>query len=72
MQLVRVIEPVQHHLNLTESWFGMILIPFVSFSGDAVVASIYFLRYTFRIFFRNKPEPPAELAKGRSIDMAIQ
>ena len=49
----------------------MILLPIVSFAANAFVAIIYFVRYTLRQFFK-EPEPPAELAHARAIDLSIQ
>lgn len=52
-------------------WFGVILLPLVSFASDGVIASLFFARYALRLYF-GTPEPPAELAKGRAIDLSIQ
>jgi Ca2+:H+ antiporter len=52
-------------------WFGLILLPIVSFSADGTVAIVFFLRYTLTIFL-GKPSPPATLAKARAIDLSIQ
>jgi hypothetical protein len=55
----------------THRWFGLVLLPIVSFAADGAVATLFFVRYTLRIFF-GTPHPPAELAKGRAIDLSIQ
>jgi Ca2+:H+ antiporter len=52
-------------------WFGVVLLPLISFAGDGVVAIIFFIRYSLRLFF-GKPPPPVELAKARAIDMSVQ
>jgi hypothetical protein len=52
-------------------WFGLILLPVVSFAADGTVAVVYFIRYTFRHIFRS-PTPPTTLAKGEAIDLSIQ
>jgi Ca2+:H+ antiporter len=66
-------ESIEHSRThaLQDEWFGLILLPLVSFAADGAVATIFFVRYMFGLFF-GRPEPPAQLAKGRSIDMSIQ
>lgn len=49
-------------------WFGVILLPLISFSGDATVAAVFFMKTV--LFLR--PEAPESLAKGRAIDLSIQ
>jgi Ca2+/H+ antiporter len=49
-------------------FIGLILLPIVSFSADACIATIYFIRRTLFL----APRPPDELAKGRGIDLSIQ
>lgn len=49
------------------------MLPIVSFAGDGVVAIIYFVRASIRTALGLvEPEPPAELAKGRAIELSIQ
>ncbi|TRM68459.1 hypothetical protein BD626DRAFT_534501 [Schizophyllum amplum] len=69
--LVDSIEFVRESGGITEEWFGMILLPIISFSADGTVATAYFLRYLLRHFL-GKPSTPTTLAKARTIDMAIQ
>lgn len=73
-QLVDSIEPVRHVSNITEEWFGLVLIPFVSFSADGAVAAGYFLqKASRRVWYKTKdPEPPNTLAKAEAIDLSIQ
>lgn len=52
-------------------WFGIVLLPFVSFSADGAVAVMFFVRSALRRFFRT-PEPPDLLAEARAIDLSIQ
>ncbi|KAL5514048.1 hypothetical protein ACEPAG_2809 [Sanghuangporus baumii] len=54
--------------RITEEWFGLVLIPMVSFSADAFVTVVYFLRTLLFL----KPRPPETLAENRAIDMSIQ
>ncbi|KAF9569408.1 hypothetical protein CPC08DRAFT_701898 [Agrocybe pediades] len=69
--LVESIEFVREEAGIQIEWFGLILLPFVSFAADGVVAVVYFVRYMFRHFFR-EPTPPTTLAKGEAIDLSIQ
>lgn len=46
----------------------MILLPLISFSGDAVVVIIFFMR---TVLLRKSDAPPA-LANAEAIDMSIQ
>jgi Ca2+:H+ antiporter len=57
--------------GIQDEWFGLILLPIVSFSADGVVAITYFLRYTARDYF-GTPSPPETLARARAIDLSIQ
>lgn len=66
-QLVESIDFVRERGHLKE-WFGLVLLPIISFSGDGAVAILYFVQTALFL----KPKPPAELAKGRAIDLSIQ
>ncbi|KAF8631279.1 hypothetical protein AX15_002605 [Amanita polypyramis BW_CC] len=52
-------------------WFGLILLPFLSFAADGVIAAYTFIRFLIRYFFKG-PEPPNIVAKARAIDLSIQ
>jgi Ca2+:H+ antiporter len=52
-------------------WFGIILLPIVSFSADGAVAIAFFLRSFLRRFI-TAPQPPDLLAEARAIDLSIQ
>lgn len=67
-QLVESIEHVRENGNIGEEWFGLILLPIVSFSADGVVAILYF----FKALVFLKPPPPKTLAEDRAIDLSIQ
>jgi len=69
--LVESVESVKEVANIEEEWFGLILLPFVSFAADGTVAATYFIRYMFRHFFR-EPSPPNTLARAEAIDLSIQ
>ncbi|THH05547.1 hypothetical protein EW145_g4712 [Phellinidium pouzarii] len=66
--LVESVVHVREQGNITEEWFGLILLPILSFSGDGTVAVIYFIRSALFL----APEPPKLLAEDRAIDLSIQ
>ncbi|KAH9170190.1 hypothetical protein EDB89DRAFT_2230745 [Lactarius sanguifluus] len=70
--LVDSIEFVRKQHNIEEEWFGIILLPIVSFSADATVAITFFVRQSLKAFIRNTAQPPESLAQARAIDMSIQ
>ncbi|KAI0072620.1 hypothetical protein K474DRAFT_1667609 [Panus rudis PR-1116 ss-1] len=70
--LVESIEFVREAGGITEEWFGLILLPIVSFSADGAVAVVYFVRSTINHFLGRKTLVPQELAKARAIDLSIQ
>jgi len=57
--------------GIKKEWFGLILLPLVSFSGDGFLAIVFFLRSCVR-YIRGQPSPPATLANARPIDLSIQ
>lgn len=73
--LVDSIEPVRGVTGITSEWFGLVLLPFVSFSADGVVAAGYFSHKALRrVWSKTKGpgEPPNTLAKAEAIDLSIQ
>jgi Ca2+:H+ antiporter len=66
--LVESIERFIEESHMTEEFVGLILLPIVSFSADALIATIYFIRRSLFL----APRPPDELAKSRAIDLSIQ
>ncbi|KAH9016277.1 hypothetical protein EDB85DRAFT_1898232, partial [Lactarius pseudohatsudake] len=70
--LVDSVEFVREQDNIEEEWFGIILLPIVSFSADATIAITYFVRQSLKSFFDDKPQRPERLAQAGSIDMSIQ
>ncbi|KAF8826458.1 hypothetical protein HHX47_DHR5000435 [Lentinula edodes] len=69
--LVDSIEFVREDRGIREEWFGLVLLPIVSFAADGFVAIAYFLRYICEHLLGRKT-PPATLAKARAIDLSIQ
>ncbi|KAG8683966.1 hypothetical protein FRC08_013976 [Ceratobasidium sp. 394] len=75
--LVESIEHVQQVNRLSSEWFGLILLPLLSYSADGLVTAVYCCRKAWRR--RSSPsaqtddlEEPDELAQGKSIDLSIQ
>jgi Ca2+:H+ antiporter len=68
------INPLRSASGLTEEWFGLVLLPIVSFSADGAVAAGYFAHKAFcRLLSRSKDiDPPNTLAKAEAIDLSIQ
>jgi len=69
--LVVSTKAVRKVLHIEEEWFGLILIPFISYAADGVVSVVYFIRHLLRHYL-TEPAPPATLARGESIDLSIQ
>ncbi|KAJ2915034.1 hypothetical protein MD484_g5402, partial [Candolleomyces efflorescens] len=69
--LVKSLSFAREHPDLQVEWFGLILLPLVSYAADGVVAIVYFVRRLLRHFFK-EPAPVNTLAKGRAIDLSIQ
>ncbi|KAH9036459.1 hypothetical protein EDB85DRAFT_2143038 [Lactarius pseudohatsudake] len=70
--LVDSIESVRRQVDIEEEWFGIILLPIVSFSADGTVAVTFFIRQSLKAFFNDTPQRPESLAQARAIDMSIQ
>ncbi|CAE6505162.1 unnamed protein product [Rhizoctonia solani] len=73
--LVSSVEHVQQVNQLSSEWFGLILLPLISYSADALVTIGYCCRKAWRHRYYSNTEdlpPPEELARGRSIDLSIQ
>ena len=53
-------------------WFGLILLPIVSFSADGCVAIVFFCKRVLDHIFGGQTMTPSQLAKARAIDLSIQ
>lgn len=53
-------------------WFGLILLPIVSFAADGTVAIVYFVQNTVLHLLGKKAMVPSLLARARAIDLSIQ
>ncbi|KAL0949129.1 hypothetical protein HGRIS_009213 [Hohenbuehelia grisea] len=69
--LVESIEFIREEGRIQEEWFGLFLLPIVSWSADGAVSVVFFIRYIIR-FFTGHHGPPPTLAKARGIDLSIQ
>ena len=53
-------------------WFGLILLPIVSFAADGCIAIVFFLHRAYGHFFGGRVIKPETLAMSRPIDLSIQ
>ncbi|KAF8597562.1 hypothetical protein BDV93DRAFT_499519 [Ceratobasidium sp. AG-I] len=67
--LVKSIEPIRETELFTSEWFGLILLPLVSYAADGLNTIMFFIRTN--LLAMNVP-PPDDLAKAKSIDLSIQ
>ncbi len=71
LQLVSTIEFIAEEGHVGEEFFGLILLPLISFSADGTVTIIYSIRVAFRHYF-GEPRPPTMIAQAQAIDLSIQ
>ncbi|KAK2466427.1 hypothetical protein APHAL10511_002069 [Amanita phalloides] len=69
--LVENVDETSKKAPFETEWFGLILLPLLSFAADGIIAVGTFVRYLIRHFF-NGPEPPSIIAKARAIELSIQ
>ncbi|KAI0027472.1 hypothetical protein K488DRAFT_90828 [Vararia minispora EC-137] len=69
--LVESIDFVRQSSNIQEEWFGLFLLPIVSFSADGTLAVVFFIRSLLKGWF-GEPLPPDTLAEDKAIDLSIQ
>ncbi|KAG9104188.1 hypothetical protein FRC07_009838, partial [Ceratobasidium sp. 392] len=71
--LVIGIKPIREQSDekklFTDEWFGLVLLPLLSYAGDGLNATMYFIRSHL---FSQDIAPPEDFAKAKSIDLAIQ
>ncbi|KAJ3488853.1 hypothetical protein NLI96_g2549 [Meripilus lineatus] len=70
--LVESAEKVRERGHIQEEWFGLVILPLVSFSADGFIAAVYFIRSVINHILRRKPIELSTLAKARAIDLSIQ
>jgi len=70
--LVKSVEYVRKEGNIQEEWFGLIVLPLLSFSADGVVAVVYWTRRTINHLLGRKFMETSLLARSRSIDLSVQ
>ncbi|KAG5644949.1 hypothetical protein DXG03_007414 [Asterophora parasitica] len=69
------VNPLRQLSGIRQEWFGIFLLPLVSFSADGVLSTFYFFRRHIRNnrgYPQNDHPSCTELAQGRSIDLGIQ
>ena len=72
LQLVESIEDVRETGHIQEEWFGLILLPVVSFAADGCVAIMFFGHRVINHIRGKATLLPEQLAKARAIDLSIQ
>ena len=70
--MVESIENVRESGGIQEEWFGLILLPIVSFSADGCVAIVFFVQSVVDHILKKRIMVPEQLAKARAIDLSIQ
>ncbi|EJD34456.1 hypothetical protein AURDEDRAFT_76175 [Auricularia subglabra TFB-10046 SS5] len=70
--LVSAAETLVEESVMSEHWFGLILLPLVSFTGDAILSVAHWVRRGVSAKKRNIPVEPDGVASGISIDLSIQ
>lgn len=71
--LVVAIKPIREQVDekklFTDEWFGLVLLPLLSYAGDGLNAIMYFIRTSM---LSQNVAPPQDHASAKSIDLAIQ
>ncbi|CAE6416938.1 unnamed protein product [Rhizoctonia solani] len=71
--LVVAIKPIREQVDekkmFTDEWFGLVLLPLLSYAGDGLNAVMYFIRTSM---LSQDVAPPQDHASAKSIDLAIQ
>ncbi|KAL1942230.1 hypothetical protein VTO73DRAFT_6294 [Trametes versicolor] len=70
--LVESIDEVRETSGIQTEWFGLVLLPIVSFSADGVVAILFFFQSIYDHLTHREILVPSMLARGRAIDLSIQ
>ncbi|KAJ7179439.1 hypothetical protein C8R46DRAFT_1073775 [Mycena filopes] len=72
--LVESIEPMREQHQIKEEWFGLVLLPFVSFSAECILSLVYYVHTHLKQYLGTTTplSPPSTLAEARSIDLSIQ
>ncbi|TFK29238.1 hypothetical protein FA15DRAFT_582618 [Coprinopsis marcescibilis] len=71
--LVNALDDVKEDVNIQLGWFGLILLPMVSYAAHGAVAVGYSIRKAVRVALKlAEPKPPTTFAKGKPIDLSIQ
>ncbi|GLB33483.1 putative Ca(2) cation antiporter (CaCA) (TC 2.A.19) family protein [Lyophyllum shimeji] len=70
--LVSNVKPMRKMSGIKEEWFGIFLLPLVSYSADGILSTVYFVMRHIKQYRGDTAPLITELAQGRSIDLGIQ
>ncbi|TFY79083.1 hypothetical protein EWM64_g4931 [Hericium alpestre] len=71
--LVDSVEGVREESNISEEWFGLILLPILSWSADGAITLGFFVRMSLKQYFKlADAPPPTTIAEARAIELSIQ
>jgi len=62
------VEPLQLASGITQEWFGLFLLPILSWAADGLLTVLWFIGRIFRY----KQAPIDSVASGLAIDLSIQ
>lgn len=60
------------YFSTTLSFFGLVLIPIVSYSADGLLATVFYLRSQLRHWLGAPYKPAGSLAETQSIELSVQ
>jgi len=70
--LTQSIQPLKSRIGIQEHFFGLVLIPIVSYSADGLLATVFYLRSQLRHWLGAPYKPAGSLAETQSIELSIQ
>ncbi|KAJ7162549.1 hypothetical protein C8R43DRAFT_880134 [Mycena crocata] len=70
--LVESIEPMRERHQIKEEFFGLVLLPFASFSAECILSLVYYMHFHLKHYLGTPLSSPKVLAEARSIDLSIQ
>jgi len=70
--LTASIQPLRDRSGLQVHFFGLVVIPIVSYSADGLLTSVFYMRSQLRHSFGVPYKPAGSLAETRSIELSIQ
>ncbi|KAJ7755612.1 hypothetical protein DFH07DRAFT_743155 [Mycena maculata] len=70
--LVESIQPMSERHQIPQEFFGLILLPFVSYSAECILSLVYHVQLHLEHYLGTPLYPPKTLAEARSIELSIQ